>query len=120
MGDKNGRVGSALGKANEVVAAIKKGSRKAKKQMFEVPLTGKARTISHEITIKRGASKVLLKPAPQGTGIIAGGPVRAVVEVAGIQNIVSKILGSRNKKGNVDAALEALRKLKSPKEKTQK
>ncbi len=117
VGDKNGRVGAALGKAKEVTMAIQKASRKAKRKMIEVPLVGnEARTIAHEIRIKQGAVKILLKPAPAGTGVLAGGPVRAVVEAAGIKNIVSKILGSNNKKGNVYATLEALRRLKTLKE----
>ncbi|MBM4401970.1 MAG: 30S ribosomal protein S5 [Candidatus Cloacimonetes bacterium] len=120
VGDKNGRVGAAVGKANDVTMAIQKASRKAKRKMLLVPLVGEARTIPHEIRIKQKAVKILLKPAPSGTGVLAGGPIRAVVEAAGIENIVSKILGSKNKKGNVYATLEALKKLKKPKEKREK
>lgn len=111
VGDKKGRVGVALGKAPDVRSAIQKGIDYAKKQMIKVPL--KKGTIPHEIRVERGAAKILLKPAPAGTGIIAGGAVRSVVEVAGIENIVSKILGTRNKLSNVYATMEALKKLKT-------
>lgn len=110
-GDKNGRVGAGLGKAREVASAIQKATRRAKKALQEVPLVGESKTIPFRIEVKLKAVKVLLKPAPAGTGIRAGGPVRAVLEAAGYQNVVSKILGSDNKKGNVYAALEALKKL---------
>lgn len=110
VGDKKGKVGVALGKANDVLSAIKKGIRLAKKSLIRVSLKNK--TIPHETMIKFGAARVLLKPAPAGTGVIAGGPVRAVVEVAGIQNIVSKILGSNNKINNVYATFYALKNLK--------
>lgn len=111
-GDKNGRVGAGLGKAREVASAIQKATRRAKKALQEVPLVGEGKTIPFSIEVKLKAVKVLLKPAPAGTGIRAGGPVRAVLEAAGYQNVVSKILGSDNKKGNVYATLEALKKLK--------
>lgn len=111
VGDKKGRVGVALGKAPDVRSAIQKGMNDAKKHMIKVPL--KKGTIPHEIRVKRGAAKILLKPAPAGTGIIAGGAIRSVVEVAGIENIVSKILGTRNKLSNVYATMEALKKLKT-------
>ena len=110
VGDRKGKVGVALGKANDVLSAIKKGIRLAKKNFINVQL--KNRTIPHEIRVKFGAAKVLLKPAPMGTGVIAGGPVRAVVEAAGIQDIVSKILGSNNKISNVYATFYALKDLK--------
>lgn len=110
VGDKKGRVGVGLGKAPDVTSAIRKGMARAKKNLITVPMKGT--TITHEVRIKRGAAKILLKPAPPGTGIIAGGPVRAVVEVAGIQDIVSKILGSRNKASNVYATIEALKRLR--------
>ncbi|PIS08723.1 30S ribosomal protein S5 [Candidatus Beckwithbacteria bacterium CG10_big_fil_rev_8_21_14_0_10_34_10] len=110
IGDRKGRVGVALGKAPDVLSAIKKGVRKAKKKMITVPLD--KGTIPHEIYLKRGAAKILLKPAPEGTGVIAGGPVRSVVEVAGIKNIVSKILGTKNKASNVYATVEALGQLR--------
>ena len=113
VGDKKGRVGVGLGKAPDVVSGIKKGMKQARRRMIEVPMKGT--TIPHEVRIKRGAAKILLKPAPPGTGVKAGGSVRVVVEAAGIKDIVSKILGSRNKINNVYATLEALQQLKSPK-----
>lgn len=111
VGDKKGRVGVGLGKAPDVISAIRKGITRAKKNLIEVPMRGT--TITHEVKIKRGAAKILLKPAPPGTGIIAGGPVRAVVEAAGIRDVVAKILGTTNKASNVYATIEALKKLKS-------
>lgn len=113
VGDKKGRVGVALGKAPDVRSAIHKGINYAKKHLIKIPL--KKGTIPHEVRLKYGAAKVLLKPAPSGTGIIAGGAVRSVVEAAGVENIVSKILGTRNKLSNVYATMEALRKLKTKK-----
>lgn len=110
VGDKKGRVGVGLGKAREISTAIHKAVNYAKKHLILISLKG--RTIPHEIFIKRGAAKVLLKPAPLGTGLIAGGAVRAVVEVCGIRDIVSKILGSENKASNVYATFEALRQLR--------
>jgi small subunit ribosomal protein S5 len=110
VGDKKGRVGVGLGKALDVSGAVKKGINRAKKHLITVPMKGT--TIPHVVKIKRGAAEVLLKPAPPGTGIIAGGPVRVVVEVAGIRDIVAKILGSDNKASNVYATIEALKKLK--------
>jgi len=110
IGDKKGRVGVGLGKALEVNAAVKKGINKAKKNLIEVPLMGK--TLPCSVLVKRGAAKVMLKPAPPGTGIIAGGAVRVVMEAAGVENVVSKILGSNNKASNVYATLEALRKIR--------
>jgi len=110
VGDRKGKVGVALGKANDVLSAIKKGVRLAKKKLVKINLRGS--TIPHQIKIKFGAAKILMKPAPAGTGIIAGGSVRAVVEAAGIQNIVAKILGSNNKISNVYATFEALKSLK--------
>lgn len=110
VGDRKGRVGVALGKANDVVGAIKKGIRLAKKNFIKVPIKGK--TIPHKIKAKYGAARILLKPASSGTGVIAGGPVRAVVEAAGIQNVVSKILGSNNKINNSFATFKALKSLK--------
>ena len=111
IGDKKSRVGVGLGKAPDVLSAIKKGVRLAKKNLISVPVD--KGTIPHEILVKRGAAKVLLKPAPEGKGLIAGGPVRNVVEAAGIKNIVSKILGTRNKASNVYATIEALKQLRS-------
>jgi small subunit ribosomal protein S5 len=110
VGDRKGRVGVGLGKARDVATCIRKGFKKAKKDLVTVPMKG--RTITHEVRIKRGAAKIILKPAPPGTGLIAGGPVRAVVEVAGIQDVVAKILGTTNKASNVYATIEALRMLK--------
>lgn len=110
VGDKKGRVGVGLGKAAEVQSAVKKATAYAKKHLIEVPLKG--RTIPHQILVKKGAAKVLLKPAPIGTGVIAGGAVRVVVEAAGISDIVSKVLGTKNQASNVYATMEALGKLK--------
>lgn len=110
VGNKKGRVGVGLGKAPEVIDAIRKGVNYAKKRLITIPLKGT--TIPHEILVKRGAAKVLLKPAPSGTGVIAGGAVRAVVEVAGIRDIVAKILGTGNKASNVYATFEALKRLR--------
>lgn len=110
VGDRKGKVGVGLGKAADVQSAVRKATTYAKKHMIEVSLKG--RTIPHPILVKNGAAKVLLKPAPVGTGVIAGGAVRVVVEAAGISDIVSKILGTKNKASNVYATLEALSKLK--------
>jgi len=109
-GDKKGRVGVGLGRSPEVAEAIKKGATYAKKHLINVPLKGT--TIPHEILVKLGAAKVLLKPAPRGSGVIAGGAVRAVVKAAGIKDVVSKVLGTENQASNVYATLEALRRLK--------
>jgi small subunit ribosomal protein S5 len=106
VGDKKGRVGVALGKAPDVLSSIKKGIRKAKKHLIRVPL--KKKSIPFAIQSKHGAAKVLLKPAPPGSGIIAGGAVRAVVEAAGVTDIVGKILGSDNQANNVYATFKAL------------
>ena len=110
VGDKKGKVGVGLGKAAEVQSAVRKATTYAKKHLISVALKG--RTIPHPILVKSGAARVLLKPAPVGTGVIAGGAVRVVVEAAGIHDIVSKILGTKNKASNVYATLEALSKLK--------
>ena len=110
VGDKKGRVGVGLGKAAEIQSAVKKATAYAKKHLIDVPLKG--RTIPHQIFVKMGAAKVLLKPAPLGTGVIAGGAVRVVVEAAGIHDVVSKILGTKNRASNVYATLEALSRLK--------
>lgn len=111
VGDRKGHVGVGLGKAADVQSSVRKATSYAKKHLLEVPLMDN-RTIPHSIIIKRGAARVLLKPAPAGTGIIAGGAVRVVVEAAGIKDIVSKILGTSNRASNVYATLEALGKLK--------
>ncbi len=111
VGDKKGRVGVGLGKAADVTSAMRKASLYAQKHLITVPLRG--RTIPHEVRVKVGAAQVIMKPAPDGTGVIAGGPVRAVVEAAGIRDIVSKILGTNNKASNVYAAFEALKRLRS-------
>lgn len=110
VGDKKGRVGVGLGKAPEVQSAIKKGVSYAKKHLINVPL--KNTTIPHEVFVKVGAAQVLLKPAPPGTGVKAGGAVRAVVEAAGVKDIVSKVLGTKNQASNVYATLEALKRLR--------
>jgi len=111
VGDKKGRVGVGLGKAPDVASAIRKGSNYAKKHLIDVPMNGS--TIPHDVYVKLGAAKILLKPAPKGTGVIAGGPVRAVVEAAGIKDVVSKILGTNNQASNVYATLHALKQLRS-------
>lgn len=110
VGDRNGKVGAGLGKAADVQSSVKKAAAYAKKHMIAVPLKG--RTIPHQIFVKLGAAKVLIKPAPTGTGVIAGGAVRVVMEAAGIQDVVSKILGTKNQASNVYAAMKALRMLR--------
>jgi len=110
VGDKKGRVGVGLGKAPDVASAIKKGVSFAKKHLITVSM--RETTIPHEIYLKLGAAKILLKPAPKGTGVIAGGAVRAVVTAAGIRDIVSKTLGTNNQASNVYATLAALKKLR--------
>lgn len=110
VGDKKGRVGVGLGKAAEVQSAVRKATAYAKKHLITVSLKG--RTIPHQILVKNGAARVLLKPAKVGTGVIAGGAVRVVVEAAGIHDIVSKIMGTKNRASNVYTTLEALGKLK--------
>ncbi|HUV74151.1 MAG TPA: 30S ribosomal protein S5 [Anaerolineae bacterium] len=114
VGDGRGSVGSGVGKAREVPEAIRKGIEKAKKSMIRVPITGT--TIPHDVIAQFGAAKVLLKPASPGTGVIAGGGVRAVVEAAGIKDILSKSLGSANILNVVRATMEGLKQLKNPEE----
>lgn len=112
VGDGNGKVGYGLGKANEVPDAIRKAVERAKKEIVEVPVS--KGTIPHEIMAKYGTSQVFMKPAKAGTGVIAGRAVRAVVEVAGITNIVTKCYGSRNYHNVVKATIRGLSQLKSP------
>lgn len=115
VGDKKGRVGVGLGKAADVQSAVRKATAYAKKHLFHVPLRDN-RTIPHQIYVKFGAAKVLIKPASEGTGVIAGGAVRVVMEACGIKDVVSKVLGTSNQASNVYAVMEALKKLKPLKE----
>ena len=111
VGDENGRVGCGMGKAVEIPEAIRKGCEDAKKQMITVPMNGT--TIPHEVTGVYGTARVKMLPAPEGTGVIAGGPVRDVLEACGIKNIVTKSIGSNNKINVVRATLEGLSQMRS-------
>lgn len=112
IGDRKGRVGLGLAKAKDVPMAVQKAVRQAEKNLIKVAL--RDGTITHEIRSKFGAARIMLKPAPQGTGIISGGAVRTVLELAGVQDIVSKVFGSNNKINNIKATLAALARLKKP------
>lgn len=114
VGDKNGTVGFGMGKSNEVPDAIRKGIDDAKKNLHKIALKGS--TIPHEITGKFGAGSVLMRPAPEGTGVIAGGPVRAVIEMAGIKNIRTKSLRSNNPCNVVRATMQGLMALRTAEE----
>ena len=115
VGDKNGHVGAGLGKATEIPVAIRKGKEAAEKNLVEVPIDENG-SVPHDFNGKFGSASVLIKKAPEGTGIIAGGPARAVLELAGYKNIRTKSLGSNNKQNVVLAAIEGLKNLKTPEE----
>ncbi len=114
VGDGAGKVGVGLGKALVIPDAVRKGNAIARRDMVKIPLKGS--TIPHEITVKKGASIVVIKPAPEGTGIIAAGAMRAMLELGGVRDVVGKSLGSRNPINTVYATLEALKQLRNPQE----
>lgn len=111
-GDHNGKVGVGVAKGNEVATAVSKAAAKAKKNMIEISLTGT--TIAHEVTARQTGAQVFLKPASKGTGVIAGGAVRSVLEAVGVQDILSKMIGSNSKINNALATIEALKSIKKP------
>ena len=115
VGDRNGHVGAGLGKATEIPEAIRKGKEDAIKKLIEVPMNENG-SVPHDFTGNYGGASVLLKKSPEGTGIIAGGPARAVLELAGYKNIRTKSLGSNNKQNVVYATIEGLGKIKTPEE----
>ncbi len=112
IGDGNGHVGVGLGKALEVTTAISKGKENAKKNLIRVPIING--TIPHKVNVKYGAARVMLKPATPGTGVIAGGPIRAIMEQAGIKDVLTKSIGSNNSHNVVKATMKALHNLKDP------
>ncbi len=112
VGDKNGRVGIGKGKAREVPIAIAKAVERAKRNMIKIPIVGT--TIPHEVFVKFGASKVLIKPASEGTGVIAGSSVRKILELAGVKDVLAKVIGSRNPITVAYATMEALKQLLDP------
>ncbi len=113
IGDRKGRVGMGVAKGADVAISIDKAFRQAKKNMLHIPLVNG--TLPHDVELKYGAAHIILKPAPEGTGLKSGGPVRVVLELAGVPNAVSKVLGSSNKINNAKAVFQALRSLKAPK-----
>ena len=115
VGDGRGRVGYGIGKAREVPEAVKKASEKARRNMVRVPLR-EGRTLHHDIKGRDGAGKVFLRAAPSGTGIIAGGPLRAIFEALGVQDVVAKSIGSNNSISMVNATFDALKKMESPRQ----
>lgn len=115
VGDGRGRVGFGTGKAREVPEAVRKATDQAKRQMIRVPLR-EARTLHHDTKGRHGAGKVFLRSAPQGTGIIAGGPMRAVFEALGIQDVVAKAIGSNNPHSMINATFDALQSMQSPRQ----
>lgn len=114
VGDSNGHVGVGMGKANEVPESIRKGTDAAKKNLFRVPLSG--RTIPHKVVGHSGAGRIVLRPASEGTGVIAGGAMRPVLEAAGVKDVLAKILGTTNSHNVVNATVAALKTLESPAE----